>query len=315
LRRRRSIVAVTFLAATSWTPRLVLATEGVPVELSFEGCPESLRPEVERIARLELHATSTSPGVATPIGLACSEDEVHITVDDPITGKRVDRTVSLSGVEARDRARLLALAIAELVRSSWLELEARRPAPLPLAKPKPVSVEQRERARAMVSTEHRSPWRASAALDLLYIPTVKGPILGLALGVQRDVTSRWFTELGASAWDGATERKTGLIAIRSIAADPSFGVRLDVVDLAVGLRVGWASLSGSPSSGAFRGNTTSGGVIGPLGTASVRVVGPLAIWLKLGVLLRGQNGVVTEDSDVTMGGFFGSAGLGLRVGP
>jgi hypothetical protein len=292
-----------------------VAANGVPVGFSFEGCSESLAPEVERIARIELHAATERGGAPTQVGLVCDGDEARLTVDDPLTGKRVDRTVSLASVPPPGRARLLALALAELVRSSWIELDLEPSPVLPLARPEPVTVEDKEQARRVaIAAQRTSPWRAYAALEGLYAPTVGRPVLGLSLGAAYEIARPFFVDAGISAWDGATERSTGAVTVRQIAFDPSVGIALPVVEVALGVRIGWASLTGSPSEAGLRGGTTAGFVFGPLLAASARIVGPLRLWLRTGWLLESARGTVAGDSDVVVGGYWVSLGLGLRLG-
>jgi hypothetical protein len=284
----------------------------VPVALSFEGCAPSLASEVERIARIELHAGTENVGTAaTEIALTCDGDDARITVDDPLTGKRVERTVSLAKVP-QGRARLLALAIAELVRSSWLELDLNPEPALPVARPELISSEEKESARTLARPP--PPWRGDLAVEGLFIPTVGRPLLGLSLGAQYDVARLVFVGGGMSAWDGVTERSTGAVTVRQIALEPAAGLRLSRVELALGIRLGWASLTGAPSESGFRGDTTSGVVLGPLVSASARIVGPLRLWLRSGWLLRNERGIVAGDRDVVVGGYWGSLGIGLRIG-
>ncbi len=288
------------------------------MKIAFEGCAESLVPEVERIARIELHSalsTGEQSGVSTRIDLGCEGLDVKITVDDPLTGKRVERTVSLAAVPQADRPRLLALAIAELVRSSWIELELTPTPVLPVAKPEEATADQKEQARTLAATGRRLRWSGYAAVEGLLIPSVGRPILGVSLGTQIEIVPRLYFDGGVSAWDGVTERATGAITVRQIALDPGLGLHLPIVDLALAARVGWASLTGSPSVAGFRGDTTSGFVFGPLVAASARVVGPLRVWVKAGWLLQKERGVVAGDSDVVVGGAWASLGLGLRFPP
>jgi hypothetical protein len=117
--------------------------DGPVVDFSFDGCEEPLPTDVERIARVELHAAKSALGPQTRIEIRCSADEVDLTGDDPITGKKVERVVSLAGVVESTRARLLALAVAELLRSSWIEVELNPVPALPLAHPVEVLPAQR----------------------------------------------------------------------------------------------------------------------------------------------------------------------------
>ena len=284
------------------------------MEFSFEECAKPLPDEVERIARIELHAPRECAGPATEIGVACAGDDVRLTVDDPLTGKRVERTVSLAAVAELGRARLLALAVAELVRSSWMELEFRKTPALPVAAPVDVPVALKERARAIAVASDRPTWRGDASVEALIVPSVGRPILGLSLAAQHDVAPSIFVEGAASAWDGVTERATGAIAVRQIALDPAIGWRVSILDLSLGARVGWVELSGTPVGAGFRGDTTSGVVFGPQAVLSLGVAAPLRLWLRSGWLIHGERGVVAGDSDVVVGGVYVAVGLGLRFG-
>jgi hypothetical protein len=316
---RRGLFAGCALAAAALAhPGPAAGAPGIPVKITFDGCADALVPEVERIARIELHSGQSAgepAGASTRIELGCEGLDAKITVDDPLTGKRVERTVSLAGVPEADRARLLALAIAELVRSSWIELELSPRPILPVAKPAEVTLEQREQARSVAVTGRRVQWHGYAAIEGLFIPSVGRPILGASLGAQIELPWKLYFDGGVSAWDGVTERATGAITVRQIALDPGLGFRLPIVDLALAARVGWANLTGSPSVAGYRGDTTSGFVFGPLLAASAPIVGPLRVWLKAGWLLQTERGLVAGDSDVVVGGPWASLALGLRYPP
>lgn len=319
--RRGSVLATVLAIGFVARPGSASASEGVPVVFSFEGCDESLSPQVERIARIELHAApalNRDRDAVTRIGVACADNDVQLAVDDPITGKRVERTVSLAAIAPEGHGRLLALAIAELVRSSWLEVEI-TPAPVlaPASVPT-VSVEQKQRALEVALERKQRPLWAFAAIDGLYIPTVGTPLLGLALGahgeLRRPPVHPLFVEGTLSGWDGATSRSSGLITIRQLAFDGTLGLHASVVDLALGLRVGWTTLAGSPSASRLRGDSVSGIFVGPLLTARVRIVGPLEVGVRTGWLLHGERGTVSGDSDVTVGGYWASLAVGVRIG-
>ncbi len=309
----RVLAACAFLAAALAYSGHAGGAGGVPVQLSFESCADSLAPEVDRIARIELHAAHVGEGSATQIGVECAGDDVKLTVDDPLTGKRVERSVSLASVAQESRARLLALAIAELVRSSWIELQFRRRPVLPIPARAPVSVEQQDLARAIAAAPPTAVWGGYAAVEALFVPSVGSPIFGLTLGVQRSIAPWGFVEGGVSGWDGTAERSSGTVAIREIAVDPAIGVHADFVDLALGVRVCWTSLAGTPIGGAFRGESISGLSAGPMVAASVGIIGPLRLWVRGGWIVQGERGIVAGDSDVNLGGAFGSIGLGLRI--
>jgi hypothetical protein len=108
-----------------------------------------------------------------------------------------------------------------------------------------VSVEEQERARIVATDDHRRRWRGYAAIDALVVPSVGSPILGVSLGVQRDVAPWAFVEGAVSAWDGVAERSTGSVAVRQIALDSVLGWRFGILELAAGARLGWVSLAGT----------------------------------------------------------------------
>ena len=86
----------------------------------------------------------------TRVTATCQPQVAQLEVNDPTTGKSLGRAVSLMEAPENGRARLLALAVAELVAASWSELQTnpkpRAPAATPLA-----SDAAREAARAAVA--------------------------------------------------------------------------------------------------------------------------------------------------------------------
>jgi RNA polymerase sigma-70 factor (ECF subfamily) len=211
-------------------------------------------------------------------------------------------------------ATLEEVALAELVRSSWIELELTPTPVLPARERVESPPEQMERARDIATSVHASGFRGDVGLEALFAPSVGSPLVGIWLAVQGDLGRSIFLGASAGAWDGATERTPGSIAVRQIAFDPSFGMRWSIVEVAVGARFGWVSLAGNPSGTGFRGDTVSGPLFGPQFVASAKTVGPLRIWLRSGWLLQGERGMVATDQDVAAGGYHVSLGLGLRVG-
>jgi hypothetical protein len=309
--RRRAIVALA-LVAVAWPIRAVAANDGVAVELSFAGCAETLRPEVERITRVELHAAG-SGGAPTSIEVACEGEDVELRVDDRLTGKQVTRTVSFSRIAASARARLLALAIAELVRSSWMELEVPSPPVLPIVPAVAVSAEEKTRARALVAVSPASPWRGRAGIEALELPSVGAPLFGVSLGVTRDFGRLLHAGGEASASDGVAKRTTGTVGIRMVAIEPRIGLEVGPLDVDLGARVAWVSLAGTSAASGFHGAAISGFVGGAEVLAGTRIAGPLRWWVRGGWLVQGERGIVSRDDDVTVGGGYVGLGLGVRL--
>lgn len=99
-----------------------------PVQLDIDACVAEPRDEIERLCAVELDAQTLPPAAVAPdatrLRVTCRGALSELQVDDPVTGKRSQRLVDLSAVPEGARARLLSLALAELVAASWAELEA-----------------------------------------------------------------------------------------------------------------------------------------------------------------------------------------------
>lgn len=84
-----------------------------------------------RVVRIELGSTIVTgngagdPSNTTRVTVTCDGGRVRLRVDDPITGKALERSIEIADVAPAVRARILGLAIVELVAASWIELELR----------------------------------------------------------------------------------------------------------------------------------------------------------------------------------------------
>src|SRR4029079_18035478 len=90
------------------------------------GLDASLAVEAQRLAASELRATLVDPapdGTVTEVKATCRGALAALEVIDPTTGKSLERTVARTAAAPNGRARLLALAVAELVVASWSELQ------------------------------------------------------------------------------------------------------------------------------------------------------------------------------------------------
>ena len=124
MRRMVQCVAVLGLGLFLWTFARP-AQAGPLVRLDIHDCDTFDPDEARRILEAELGAdlvTWHSAGVTT-IDLVCSGTTVQVNVNDPVTRKTVARRLNLSSAPDGSRARLVALATAELVVASWSELE------------------------------------------------------------------------------------------------------------------------------------------------------------------------------------------------
>src|SRR5262245_9672465 len=117
---------------------VALALTGRPsseleVTVEIDPCLSVARSEVLRLTELELDARVVSPSVAPPhatrVEVTCAGQHVKLRVTDPVTGKSLERTLALGTHEVDVTGRAVALAIAELVLTSWMELTFPEPPP------------------------------------------------------------------------------------------------------------------------------------------------------------------------------------------
>lgn len=127
-----ALVVLVFVLAA---PALAEPPHHAPVYLELDPCLGADEAAVRHAAAIELGAQLLDePRLeAARIQIFCSDSDARLAVDDPLTHKRLERDLPLDGVEPTLRARLLAIAAAELLVASWIELETdRSPARTPV---------------------------------------------------------------------------------------------------------------------------------------------------------------------------------------
>jgi hypothetical protein len=101
------------------------------VSLDLQRCSRLPRAEIVRLVGLELDARVVAPGGGGPHAtrgvIACGVDSVRLEVSDPLAGTFLSRTLPFPASAASAASRIAALALAELVFASWLELAQPRP--------------------------------------------------------------------------------------------------------------------------------------------------------------------------------------------
>ena len=113
------LLAILSLASTAFAlPRVAVESEQCE-DLDSEEISRLLAAELVGAAEL---LAAPADGETTRLMLECQGDAVVMRVDDRLTSKLVARRVELGRVEAKARVRVLSIAMAELLRVSWLEL-------------------------------------------------------------------------------------------------------------------------------------------------------------------------------------------------
>jgi hypothetical protein len=94
------------------------------VALQIGDC--DMAPEIRKLVALELGKPLVDEpnGGDTRASVMCAETRATLRVDDPVTGKELSRVVDLEAAIPKGRARLVALAVVELISTSWTELDA-----------------------------------------------------------------------------------------------------------------------------------------------------------------------------------------------
>ena len=320
----RLAVAGLALSAAAGSAALAEGTRG-PVVVELEHCEEPLEVEVRRIVGVELRATVIDAvGAGNDVTLVmatCRGSAADLALVDGATGKRLERTVALSAAAPAARARLLALAVAELVVAGRQEIEdaprASKQDIAPAAPPARPAVEVSEPAKP-------APTRAVA--DLIGVvrafPQSDLWLLGGGLRGVVAISRPLYLAVEVTGEWGSTSRATGQVAGRAIggALLAGWGIerRWAFIMPWVGAHSGLASLTGEPSAGsAISGGTESGALLGPeIGLAASlwpRAPVHATVALSAGVLLLGVRGKVVQDRDVSLLGPWVALAIGVGL--
>ncbi len=249
------------------------------VSFSVQDCEQIPGEEITKLIALELETqrkTAVADGPASPVraSLRCFAQRATITVEDARRSAPLVLEVDLRSTKPEARARVLALATAELIATSRLEQGERRatktgaPAARPAAAPSPAA--------------RGGPfelWLAGGAARA-FEPALFAPLL--AFGV-----ARRFSALGLDAGIAIERGQRRTAQALATARDLSLGVAVawhaggGPIDLGLGLgvRAGYGLLAASPRQPDLSGRTLSSWFVVPLARASLelRVASKLAL--------------------------------------
>ena len=289
------------------------------VSIVVVGCDEALAREAQRIAAIELRAAlveATPDQATTQVTATCSAESAKLRVVDPTTGKSLERSVALSQAAATARARLLALAIAELVAASWSELESNpEPKVMPAAPLAPVAA--REAARGAVARRHLE----LAAVADAHLLASRDLLLGGGARTEIWLSPTFFLRFDALAHYAELARATGTIAVTMPSLSSALGacwcggsLRPSV---SLGARVGYAWMNGVAADGATTGTRQQGAWLGPELAVELSAwprarVHPL-LSLAVGAHVVGVRGTVNGGRDVKATSLWSGLSLGVAV--
>jgi len=337
--RRRSFgpvaLALTIGCALGVPARAGADAETAAFVISLSGCDEIDRAALLSLLELELSDVAGGFRRSEPpfVELVCVGEQLHIQVRDPVTGKRIGRTVPRPPAEHGERS--VALAVSQLFLTSWLELLLPAPARAELPDPPAGAYAAvARRAREALSTDEaappppRDPSR-TIGLDVFGgggVRDVAAPVLtqALALSAQVALDRTWALTIAVGLEHGVASRERG--GVELWLGDVGLGADLTLVRdgaLTIGLGahggVVWSRLAGQPSRNDVRGDSAEG--VGARIALAPRVGLELdgfviSLAVEAGVDLGLPIGLVKDERAVTAGGFFGRAllGVGVRFG-
>jgi hypothetical protein len=314
-RAMASAAVVGFAVLAAWEGGLRAEARHQPVVVEVEQCEQSLAVEIRRIVGVELRATVVDAVPAgesvTRVLAACRDSEVDLSLEDAVTAKRLVRTVALAEAAEAARARLIALAVAELVVASWQEIQgdAEQTGPaLPPSRPQAAAASGtgggagQGEVRAMVEAIGVVRALPGEGLWLLGAGARGFVTISRPLTLTLDVTVEW----------GAASRATGQVAARAMGGALGLGWGMErrwaFIMPWLGARAGAVRLTGEPNPDATTtsGQTQSGPFLGPeIGVAATffpHAMVHATLALSAGVILLGVRGEVFGDSNVNARG-------------
>lgn len=302
------------------------------VRIDVDACVGAPSADVRRVLRVELGAllVDDAPAgeVVTRAVVSCQGRSIHLRVDDPITGKSLTRDVDVDVSDAPGRARLVALAVAELVAASWTELETNpRPEVQPAgARPPQSAVDAvRKVVRAKIPKQSdeeigRTRMTLVASRRSFFSESTAQWGGGMRLGRDEFEHVGWTADILGE--HGATDVSLGTVYLDTITVGGSLYLyrRWSVVtfQLGVGVRLGAARLSGKPyqSESAYAGSGIAPwGWPTAIGGLRLRPIGPIVIEAsgELGYVVLPMAGAVGGVREVTIAGPWVGAQLGLGM--
>lgn len=302
---------------------------GLEVTVEIDPCLSVARSEVLRLTELELDARVVAPSLAPPhatrVDVTCAGKHVRLRVTDPVTGKSLERTLALGTHEVDVTGRAVALAIVELVLTSWMELTLAEPPPKSVGfEPPPPEIKDMAEERAVTLGA-----RSSRVEHVLAVIQAQGPFRGFGVGwgggarLGWHFGEKWFggdvdliaAQMEADASLGsvrATTWSSGLRASFKLWLDPAW------LEAGPGFRIGIARLAGTPEDdGETRGGVVAGMWAGPLGYAGFGVEAynlALTLGVEGGYAFQSVSGQIGDDTSVAVGGPWMAVSAGIGWG-
>jgi hypothetical protein len=166
---------LTLLLATTTTVARAQAAPGPEISVAVDPCVPVERGQLERLLAIEL-GTSTArggPSASTHVWVSCGVQGIELRLEDGVTRKSMLRVLPAASFRDASSTRLLALAIAEFVVASWIELSVQPRHVVEPVGPPPSSAERKlaervvqRRAAMPASFQHEASVSAALAVQV-----------------------------------------------------------------------------------------------------------------------------------------------------
>jgi len=277
-------------------------------------CEGLVRDQVEHFLALEfgateLRASSTTPEVRVRVGCEVEQVRIEAVFAD---GARATRDLYLYEVQGKVGARLLALAIAELVR--------RAPAAPVIAEPSTAPKDDGAKRGAVPESDPR--FSVNAKAELMVFAGDGLPLWGAGLGVA------WFSQapvvlsLDLSLVSGTEQFDFGEVTVAVVSATPQVGLGKRWAEGSlggtIGYRIGAARIAGHAASGAAgAAGSVAGSLMGPLLAvhSSATLHDPIELMLsaEAGHVTAPLVGEVEGERGLRLDGLWWRVALGLGI--
>lgn len=286
---------------------------------------------IELGTSIEYSSDAPSEVGRTWVHLSCTEQGIELRLDDAVTRKSMVRVLDASRLSAGSRTRLLALAVAEFVVASWVELRIREnPAIEPVGpRPSPTARRAAERTLAVRTPVGETPraapgttaWELSGVFRLEGWSSQIGLVPTFALRMGQRPTQHFAFVLGADFGTTEVSLAEGQVqlALGSVLGAAFFVTRAADFDVYAGGggRFAIARLQGKSDSARLRADAFVAPYAGPLvmsrfayrASSSLR----LLVELEAGIVTLPVKGLSGKTTVIELNGAWLSAGLGLGV--
>ncbi|MBN2717779.1 MAG: hypothetical protein JXX14_18160 [Deltaproteobacteria bacterium] len=255
------------------------------------------------------------------VNLTCEPgtDYVNIEVWDPITEKKMQRTISANTRDGADR--MLALAIAQLYKASWSELLLKTPSPKNSNAPSvDVAAAEAVARNTFRPGDEEKEWMAAIGAGARRLSLPNGfPVFHSQLSIGKNFKKRWFPGLYLGFDTGEADVVLGAVRFFNLSLGAECAVRFNpsarvVFDLGTSLGGTWSHLTAQVDFPGLTGSATSG-----FSGEATLFTGPglrlrdllLRLQIEGGYTIKNPIVGVGDRDKFTLGGYF--IGISLRI--